>query len=322
MAPAGGGPATTCGSVPVRSRCRIRRAAHPATARGTSFGRDRPAARRSRCSGGEWGAFARRPRSGARGARGGRSGGARGHSTRSRSPERMPKPRVPRRWGRSGRLGVPMRAGRRAVRWCGHVRWGRSRWRCRRVPGAAPAGALLDAVVSSAEGEQVGCGGGPERPGPYVVEVAEPGGDATAGEPAAAVAGADQRGEVGARPVGVGGEVVTGVEACPGERVAGDEPRLCRPHTAPACRGLLGYVVLQPPAAHEQRLGRPAPLYLDQVVVRCSRSGMHGRGVLSPGCHGARAISPLDWFRTRLGVSDHVVLGPGGRGTQVVGALG
>ena len=88
-----------------------------------------------------------------------------------------------------------------------------------------PAGSLLDAVVAAAQGEQVVGRGGSGRPGPHVVEVAEAGCHAAAGEAAPAVAGADQRRELGAGSVGVGREVVVGVEAGAGERVARHERR-------------------------------------------------------------------------------------------------
>ena len=57
--------------------------------------------------------------------------------------------------------------------------------------GDRPAGSLFDPVVASAQAEQVVVAGGPVRPGPDVVEVAEHGGDVAAGEPAAPVAGPD-----------------------------------------------------------------------------------------------------------------------------------
>src|SRR6478735_7248488 len=54
-----------------------------------------------------------------------------------------------------------------------------------------PAGSLFDPVVASAQGEQVVVAGGSGGPGSDVVEVAEHGGDAAAGEPAPPVPGPD-----------------------------------------------------------------------------------------------------------------------------------
>ena len=72
-----------------------------------------------------------------------------------------------------------------------------------RGEGDAPAGALFDPVVASAQGEQVGVVGGAGGPGSDVVEVAEHGGDGAAGEPAAPVAGPDPSGHPHPGPVRV-----------------------------------------------------------------------------------------------------------------------
>ena len=169
----------------------------------------------------------------------------------------------------------------------------------------SPPGSLLDAVVSPAQGEQVACRGAADRPGPHVVEVAEPGGDRAAREAAATVAGADQRHELSTRSVGVGGEVVARVEAGAGQRVARHElwpSALC---ASPRARRALREVVAQPGAAHEQRLGRPCPLHLDQVVVVTAdpnvvdrRGGVAGDGH-EPGRGGGQRLrggGPALWW--------------------------
>ena len=155
----------------------------------------------------------------------------------------------------------------------------------------APAGCLLDAVVAAAEGEQVGGGGGAGGPGSDVVEVAEPGGDRAAGEAAAAVAGLDQGGERGAGSVGVGGELVVGVESGAGQRVARHERRL---GLFPPRRTRWSFreVVAQPAAAHQQRFGGSGALHLDQVVVVVrvipARVGCRVREVVHGGGGGRR----------------------------------
>ena len=125
-----------------------------------------------------------------------------------------------------GSAAAPGPSGRPAARWCAPGRSGRSRWRCRRGPGARrQPGRCLMRWWRRHRVSRLRAGGGAGRPGPHVVEVAEPGGDRAAGEAAAAVAGADQRRELRAGSVGVGRQVVAGVEAGPGERVARHERR-------------------------------------------------------------------------------------------------
>lgn len=58
-----------------------------------------------------------------------------------------------------------------------------------------PARPLFDPVVSSAQADEVGSSGRARRPRSHVVEVAEPGGDRAAREPAPTVASTDQRGQ-------------------------------------------------------------------------------------------------------------------------------
>ena len=197
------------------------------TGAGPAAGELRPAGRPRRCSGGGWGGSTGRPRSAVRVVLEARARGG----SRARSTSAAPRTGRCRRWGPPAR---PAGSSAARTRDCRASRGAVVRSRpVGSVQVAVPSGArrtrqpgrLLDAVVSSAEGEQVGCGGGAGGPGSDVVEVAEPGGDRAAGEAAAAVAGADQGGELGAGPVGVGGEVVAGVEAGAGQRVARHERR-------------------------------------------------------------------------------------------------
>ena len=169
-----------------------------------------------------------------------------------------------------GRLGHQHQrlAKRSRARWCAPGRSGRSRWRCRRGQAKSPAGSLLDPVVSPAERQQVARRGAADRPGPHVVEVAEPGGHRAAGEAAATVPGADQGCELGARSVRVGREGVARVESRPGERVARHELRSSPLRAAAGDQVWPWQVVAQPGPAHEQRLGRPRPLHLDEVSRR------------------------------------------------------
>ena len=181
----------------------------------------------------------------------------------------------------------------------------------------SPPGPLLDAVVSPAQGEQVACRGATDRPGPHVVEVAEPGGHRAAREAAATVAGANQRHELSTRAVGVGREVVARVEAGAGQRVARHELRPSTLHASPRARRALREVVAQPGAAHEQRLGRPCPLHLDQVVVVTAdlnavdrRGGVAADGILRAGVVGGCLGAARPGGGQRLGLVDARCLGP------------
>ena len=66
----------------------------------------------------------------------------------------------------------------------------------------APAGALLDPVVPTAQAHEVRGGGGAGGPGPDVVEVAEPSRHRAPGEPAATIPRTYERGEAGVGTVG------------------------------------------------------------------------------------------------------------------------
>ena len=113
------------------------------------------------------------------------------------------------------------------------------------VDAHGPAGALLGAVVAAAEAGEVAGGGGACRPGGEVVEVAEPGGDVAAGEPAPPVAGLDQLGEAssGAGTRSVASDSPSSTRApVPGSHAA---------TRAPAVRGMCG--------PGRARPGRPGP---------------------------------------------------------------
>ena len=150
--------------------------------------------------------------------------------------------------------------------------------------GDLPAGSLLDAVVASAQADQVVVAGVAVRPGSDVVEVAEHGGDAAAGEPAAPVAGPDPFRHPGGGPVGVGAE--------PGRRV---QPHLA---TGSACRSRCRGVVVEQ-GAGDRVTGRDLhhggcleavgePLVGDQHRLPGAGAGDLDQGI--PADHGAEPV--------------------------------
>ncbi len=143
-----------------------------------------------------------------------------------------------------------------------------------------PARGLLDPVVAPAEAEQVRGSGGAGRPGPDMIEVAEPRRHCAPREAAPPVACSDQCHQLGSRPVSGGRQGILEVEARPAARVARRVRHASRMPQSAAVSAVpvhafssVGQVAAQPGTPHEHRLGRAGALHLDEVLVEVGTRG-------------------------------------------------